>query len=117
MKITVTLDRTYYDKNNVEIQYGDILKIDKYPYFDDINNYYGIVMWHDESEDVVVRTTLAANSIVTGLSDGNCEYITVFDICQNKHIDIFEVIGNVKNKKDVKKYLVDDTWVLDDCLP
>ena len=106
----------YFDKDGIELDFGDILESDEYPFSNDCNiNYYGIVMWSDY-DGVIVRTSVGDNNRVSGSSDGNCERIQELCLDGEKTLFAFKKVGNVKNQEDVKKYLRDKTWTLEDCL-
>lgn len=111
----------YFDKNGVEINYGDILSFnDLYPFTSDGDtNYYGIVMWSDEDKDIIVRTTVGDNERVSGCSDGNCnlidEYSFLDETTNRLTLAFATIIGNVKNSEDVNKYLRSKNWCMEDC--
>lgn len=110
----------YFDANGTEINYGDILSFeDLYPFKSDgYINYYGLVMWSDVDNNIVVRTTVGDNERVLGCSDGNCDYIDEYaEVDENNKLVICNatIIGNVKNKEDVNKYLREKKWCIEDC--
>ena len=95
---TVGQISSFSDKAHNRIYDGDILQIDKYPFFDneaDKYNYYGIVFFEDGYFGVEAKRT--AQTTVRGSSDGNCTYLQELD--SNK----IKIIGNIYENRNLLK--------------
>lgn len=75
------------DIDNNEIYNGDILNINRYPFFsNDQNNYIAIVIWYGGAWQILTKVI---NNDVRGISDGN-----IGKLVSPENIDNIKVIDN-----------------------
>lgn len=88
---TISRYTGFMDKNGVRIFEGAIMTCDDYPYtgcYGELN-YYGEVVWFEDSPAFGIVTRCNPNSTVRGISDGLSDYMEDFDNSK------WEVIGNI----------------------
>lgn len=85
------------DKDGKEVYESDVLRSDNYPFScvkdNAYDNYYGILGWSEQTAVFYIETVVNPNASVSGISHGNCDYIS-----QNLLSD-FEVIGSAHDKE------------------
>ena len=88
------------DVNGRRIFEGDILQGDDYPFFhapSNTRNYFAEVIWFENSPAFGLFTHKNPQSIVAGISNGNCDYMEDFE---ESH---WEVIGNIHDNPGLLK--------------